>query len=100
MYAYIQTHTFTHTFAHLHTLGHTWHAHTHTSTHTHTHTHTHTKNKHTQTHTQVLKNEAFKAEVLGRTPMRRVGDVREVNNNSRENKNSPDLYASHHCVNS
>eukprot|EP00802_Teleaulax_amphioxeia_P012546 Tamp_12589.p1 GENE.Tamp_12589~~Tamp_12589.p1 ORF type:complete len:191 (+),score=45.19 Tamp_12589:632-1204(+) len=27
---------------------------------------------------QVLKNEAFKAEVLGRTPMRRVGDVNEV----------------------
>lgn len=27
---------------------------------------------------QVLKNETFKDEVLGRTPMRRVGDVQEV----------------------
>lgn len=27
---------------------------------------------------QVLKNETFKAEVLGRTPMRRVGDIKEV----------------------
>jgi len=27
---------------------------------------------------QVLKNESFKAEVLGRTPMRRVGEIKEV----------------------
>ena len=53
------------------------------STHTHTQTHTYIylktiRNFEGSSYSQVLKNESFKAEVLGRTPMRRVGDIKVI----------------------
>jgi len=51
------------------------------STHTRTQAHTYIYMKRNRNiegtfYSQVLKNESFKAEVLGRTPMRRVGEIK------------------------
>jgi len=52
--------------------------HIYTHTHANTHIHIFEKNRNFEesSYSQVLKNESFKAEVLGRTPMRRVGEIK------------------------